>query len=258
MSAIYSLFYGAPLVVLAIQVFFAVHAIRHGKGGWVFLIVFFPLVGSLIYLVVEFLPELRARGSVSGAARRVKERINPAAEIQRLEDQVALSNSLVNRMALARGYLRVGRAEEAITLYQQSLVGLYADDPQLLSELAHACHATGRLAEARETFERLRASTSLLSTEQLLLSALIHEDAGEAEAAAAEYERVLARPVIGEEARCRYALLLRQLGRGSEATALFDAIVRHARLSPAHYRKAEKAWIDIARRELATRESSTV
>jgi hypothetical protein len=244
-------FYLPSLLVIAIQVFFAVHCIRAGKPGWLFIIVFFPVVGSLVYLFVEYLPEIRARNPIGATARKVKERINPAAEIQRLEDQVALSNSLNNRMELARGYRRVGRVDDAIRIYRESLVGLYADDPKLLFELAAACHASGRLADARETFELLRGNVPALSNDHLLLSARIHEDAGELEGAAREYQALLARPVIGEEARCRYALVLKQLGRTAEAHAIFDEIVRHARLSPGHYRKTQKPWIEIARKELA-------
>ena len=255
MSLFYSLFYLPYLLVVAVQVFFAIHCIRAGKPAWLFLILFFPLVGSLIYLVVELLPEMRARGTVSGAAQRVRDRINPAAEIQRLQDQVAVSNSLNNRLALARGYLRVGRGDEAIALYRDSLTGLYEDDPSVLSELAVAYEHTRRSAEARETFERLRRTTSTLSTDQLLLSAVIYESTGDLEGAAREYQAILQRPVIGEEARCRYALVLNQLGRTAEAAALFDEILRHARLSPAHYRKAQKRWIEIARQEAASREA---
>jgi hypothetical protein len=105
MAFMYSLFYLPTIVAVALQVFFAIHCIRGGKPAWLFVILFFPFVGSLVYFFVEFLPEMRARGTVSSAARRVRDRINPAAEIQRLEDQVAISNSLVNRLALARGSL---------------------------------------------------------------------------------------------------------------------------------------------------------
>ncbi|HYH78234.1 MAG TPA: tetratricopeptide repeat protein [Longimicrobium sp.] len=249
------IYYLPSLLILAIQVFFAVHCIRRGKPAWLIVILFFPLVGSLVYLLVEYLPEMRARDSIGVTAQRVKERINPAAEIQRLEDQVALSNSLNNRLALARGYQRVGRADDAIALYRASLTGLYADDPLVLTELAAALHAAGDLAEAREAFDRVRANASILRDDQLLLSARIYEDAGDLESAAREYQGLLARPVVGEEARCRYALVLKQLGRTAEANALFDEIVRHARLSPGHYRKAQKPWIDIARKELAARET---
>jgi len=255
MALMYSLFYLPTLVVVALQVFFAIHCIRSGKPAWLFVILFFPFVGSLVYFFMEFLPEMRARGTVSSAAQRVRDRINPAAEIQRLEDQVAISNSLVNRLALARGYLRVGRADEAIEIYRASLTGLYEDDPAVLSELATAYESIGRSAEARETFERLRKAAATLSTEQLLLSARIHESMGELDDAARDYQAILARPVIGEEARCRYALVLKQLGRTDEAHALFAEILRHARLSPAHYRKAQKPWIDVAKHEAANAEA---
>ena len=245
-------FYGFSLLLLAAQVFFCVHAFRSGRPGWIFIILFVPMAGTLIYLFVEYLPEMRARNTVGNAAQKLKDRINPAGEIQRLEDAVALSNSLNNRMALARGYLRVGRADDAIALYRDSLVGLYADDPRLLFELAAAYHARGDQGEARETFEKLRATGTLLSNEHLLLSAVVYEHADDLEGAAREYAALLQRPVIGEEERCRYALVLKRLGRTAEANALFDAIVRHARLSPAHYRKAERAWIDIAKKELAS------
>ncbi|HEX8243737.1 MAG TPA: tetratricopeptide repeat protein, partial [Longimicrobium sp.] len=162
------LFYLPSLLVIAVQVFFAVHCVRAGKPWWLFIIVFFPVVGSLVYFFVEYLPEIRARNTLGTTARKVKERINPAAEIQRLEDQVALSNSLNNRMELARGYRRVGRVDDAIRIYRESLVGLYADDPKLLSELAAAYHASGRLAEARETFELLRANAPVLGNDHLL------------------------------------------------------------------------------------------
>jgi hypothetical protein len=239
------------VLVLVVEVFFAVHCIRRGNPGWLFIIFFFPVVGSLVYLFVEYLPELRARNTIGATARKVKERINPAAEIQRLEDQVTLSNSHNNRMELARAYLRAGRADDAISIYRQSLQGMYADDAPLLFELASAYHAVGRLDEARGTFDQLRANVPALSSDHLLLSARIHEDAGDLDGAAREYAALLARPVIGEEARCRYALVLRQIGRAAEAHALFEEIVRHARLSPGHYRKAHKRWIDIAKRELA-------
>ena len=168
------LFYLPSLLVIAVQVLSAVHCIRAGKPGWLVIIVFFPMIGSLVYFFVEYLPEIRARNTLEATAQRVKARINPAAEIQRLEDQVAISNSLNNRMELARGYRRVGRVDDAIRIYRESLVGLYADDPRLLYELATACHASGQLAEARETFELLRANASMLSNDHLLLSARIH------------------------------------------------------------------------------------
>jgi hypothetical protein len=53
----------------------------------------------------------------------------------------------------------------------------------------------------------------------------------------------------GEEVRCRYAMLLRRRGDMAGAKSLFDEIVTRSRRSPSHYRRREREWIDIARRE---------
>ena len=46
------------LAVLALQVACAVHAARTGRGGsgWIMVILFLPVVGSLAYVVMEVLP----------------------------------------------------------------------------------------------------------------------------------------------------------------------------------------------------------
>jgi hypothetical protein len=220
------------LVSLAIQLFFAVHAVRNGKPWWLLILFFFPFVGSLVYLFVEYLPSRHA-GGVEDAARGIARRLNPGAEVRRLEDQVAHNPSVDNRMEL---------------LHRLCLSGVHGGDPKVLYALAEALHANGQVAEARQTFDLLRQHKTP-SREQLLLSARIHEDAGELEEAAREYAP-LARHAVGEEARTRYGLLLRRLGRHDEARSIFEEVLRHARMSPGFYRREHREWIAIARREL--------
>jgi hypothetical protein len=237
------------LVSLVIQVFFAVHAYRRGKPWWSLIIMVFPVVGVLVYLFAEFLPEMRARGTVNTVARNIAHKINPEAEVRRLQDQVELSPTVNNRMELARAYLRAGRTEEAVEVYRGCAQGVYADDPRLLFEMGAAYHAAGDYAAAREAVERLRRQQTFMKPEHLLLSARIAEDAGDVETALADYQALSGRGA-GEEPRCRYALLLKRLGREDEARAVFEQMLRHARLSSAQYRKSEKEWLDIARREM--------
>jgi hypothetical protein len=238
---------------VAAQIFFAVHAVRNGRGNWLWPIIVFPVVGWLVYLFAEYLPHQRAAaGPLRQVGEGVMRRINPEAEIRRCEDQVALSPSLVNRMELARAYARAGRADQAIGIYTACLQGHHATDPVLLWELCRTYHAVGRLDEAREMYDRLGRETQP-SKDQQLLRARIHEDAGELDHALAAYSG-LARQSAGEEARTRYALLLRRLERNEEAERIFGEVLRHARISSRVYRRAQKPWIDVAKAELRRRE----
>lgn len=235
------------LPTLLVQVFFAVHAVRSGRPYyWLWIIFAFPLVGCLVYFFAEYLPYTRA-GGIEGVGKALAKTLNPGAEIRRLQDQLAVTPSVQNRIELARAYVAAGKPAEAVSLYEACLQGLHQDDPRVLYELAAAYHAGGRLEDARRTYERFRTTTAP-SKEQQLLSARIHEDAGDLEAALLEYA-ALARSSAGEEARVRYALLLRRIGRGDEAVALFEETLRHARLSPSHYRRTQKHWIGVAKSE---------
>lgn len=241
--------YGLPgLVHLAITVYFAVHAIRTGRAYWIFILLFFPFVGALVYFFAEYLPEVRRGRGMQAVTRTVARAINPGAEVRRLEDEMRLADTHDRRVELGRAYREAGRMDDAIQMLEGSLVGMYADEPKALWELTRACYAAGRLEDARSALERLRAARAL-SADQQLISARIHEDAGDLPSALREYEAAAAQ-ATGEEARCRYALLLKRAGRADEAQHLFERIVLHARVSPAYFRKSEKEWIEIARREM--------
>lgn len=243
-------FYGLWIAGVVLQVFFAVHAIRAGKPLWALIIFFFPWVGSLVYLFAEYLPSRRTRARMSGDTRPLMERINPAAALRRLEDQLAHSNSVTNRMELARAYVRAGRREEAIALYRSCMQGIHGDDPRVLSELGRALHEGGYLPEAAEALERLARQRALTREEQLLRARIL-EATGDAEGALREYAP-LSRGSAGEEARYRYGLLLRRQGRQGEARAVFEEVLRHARMSPPFYRREQKEWIALAKKELKT------
>ena len=53
------------LAVIGLQIFMAVHVIRNGKTcWWISLILFFPLIGSLVYFFVEVMPTLQTSPKV--------------------------------------------------------------------------------------------------------------------------------------------------------------------------------------------------
>jgi hypothetical protein len=235
---------------IAMQVFFAVHAVRTGRDRWLWLIIVFPLVGGLVYFFVEFLPDLRHQPVTRKAGSGLSKLLDPGRELRQLRDQLARTDSINNRKALADDYVRAGLFKDAIDLYQTCLKGTYVDDPGIMEGLSLAHFFQEDYAGAKKHLLRLKEIQAEKTPHEFkLLLARTYEELGEQENAVDEYTRLL-RLHSGEEARCRYALLLKKLGRTAEARNLFNAIINETRIQPKFYRKAQKKWVEMAQREM--------
>ena len=236
----------AAVVSVLFQVYFGVHAIRTGKDRyWLFILFCFPGLGCLIYFIAEFLPEWQQNLRI----RRMREPQNPAKRLRFWRDQVELTPSVKNRMHLAEACVHAGRHREAIELYQACLQGLQEQDPHIMEGLALAYFLSGRYADACRQIEKLRSIQGEQKNDEFdLLHARALEAQGDIEGALNIYAP-LADRYAGEEARCRFGLLLKKTGRGDEARAQFQQTLNNARLSQRFYGKAQKEWINIARRE---------
>lgn len=73
-----------------VQAFLAVHAYRTGRERWMYLIILVPVVGSLIYVLVKILPEIRYSSTGRRAASGVAGLIAPADKMEKLRERLAL------------------------------------------------------------------------------------------------------------------------------------------------------------------------
>jgi hypothetical protein len=240
------------IIMLAIQIAFAVHAIRRGYPlFWVFLIIFIPLIGCLLYIVMVLLPEaLQSRTARQGSKAFLKA-IDPGKELRKRREALEISDTISNRSALAQEYLKQGMWDDAVQLYERSLEGMYRTDPNLLLGLATALVEARAFGRARETLDTLfQANPEFDDPDARLLYARTLEELGDTEKALAEYAALL-QAAPGAEAKCRYALLLKRVGRTSEAQALFGEILKDARGGSRHSNRLNKNWVDLAKREMA-------
>jgi hypothetical protein len=233
-----------------IQALFVYHVYRSGRPyWWAMVILSFPVLGCVIYYLVEIFPDSREHRSARRAAAQVARAFNPSGELQRRLDALAVCPSVSNRIAAADELMRCGIFGEAVQLYQDALTGPHADDPSLLLGLARAHVNNGTYDCAREVLERLRKTDQRYRPEEArLLYARTLEGLGKSDAALAEYE-ALAPVYIGLEARCRYAMLLKQLGFSVQANSVFKELLEHARRFRVNL-DSERPWIDAARRHV--------
>lgn len=252
------LFYLVPLAVI-------IHVIKTGRNTvwiWVIVILSFagivapligtigPLFASLIYAAVEILPELFRGGPARRTARGLKKTINPFGDLRRFEQEAEVTGNVASRQRYAEELLRHGRCAEAIAQYRQTLSGLYEHDPNLMLGLARAQFGNGEAAAARATLEALmRHNPDFSSPERHLLYARALEQEGNLERALEEY-RAIAPAYPGAEAAVRYAQLLERQGEREAASKVARELLEQARIAPAHYRRAQRSWLEAASRLL--------
>lgn len=228
-----------------------VHCIKAGRNTlWIWVLIWpgIGFIGALAYIAVEIVPDLFRSRTAQRTARGLKRAVDPFADLRRLENEARIAGNVAARQRYADELVRHGRYDEASEQYRQAMTGLYVHDPNLMLGLARAQFGSNAAAAARGTLEELlRNNPDFRSPEGHLLYARALEAEGNVEKALAQY-RELAHSYPGAEAAVRYAQLLDTQGQRDEARQVARELLEQARIAPSHYRRAQRAWLDVASR----------
>jgi hypothetical protein len=239
------------ILSIAIQVAFIIHVIKTGRNTlwiWVLVIPVLSVPGMVAYLIVEILPDLLGSRTARRTARGFRKALDPEGDLRRFENEARIADNVASRQRYAEELSRHGRHDEAIAQYRSALTGLYEHDPNLMLGIARAQFAQGDATAARATLDDLiRLNPDFRSPDGHLLYARALESEGNIHKALEEY-KVLAASYPGAEAAVRYAQLLQSQGRQAEAKKVAHDLLEQARIAPAHYRRAQRSWLDIAQR----------
>jgi len=209
-----------------------------------------PFVGAALYAGVEILPGLLRSRTSQRAMRGIRNTLDPEGNLRKAENAVQVSGTVAARQHYADELVRLGRASEALSIYKTCLTGVFAEDPKLLLGFAHAQFAAGDPAAARQTLDELIVKNpEFKSPDGHLLYARALEAEGNVEKALEEFA-ALSGYYPGAEAGVRYAKLLKSAGQRPLAQQTLKALLDRAKFAPAHYRKAQREWLDEAHREL--------
>ncbi|HVI90514.1 MAG TPA: tetratricopeptide repeat protein [Dongiaceae bacterium] len=238
------------LLVLGLQICVVVHAFRTGRPyWWIFVIMAFPLIGTLIYYLVEIMPGSRQEQRLYKIGGDIAKAINPDKEMHRRAAELTICGSTHNKLQLARECVERGQFDDAIALYESAREGQYVDAPDLLLGLGRSHFFNGDHTASRDLLLRLRRlHPSYYEQETTVLAARAAFAMGEADTALRELETILDRSV-GLEARYRYAEMLWQQGVAERAKAELNRIIEHAqrfKLAP-----GERSWAKLAKQTLA-------
>ena len=143
------------IVLFLIDVTLIIHAAKTGRfSPWAYLILLLPGVGAVAYVVVELLPEWF--GSVQGqkTRRHVINTLDPEKQYRKLADDLAISDTIANRVDLAEECLLLGRFEEARIHYENALSRPLGDEPNYALGKARAEFGLRRPQDAVATLDQ--------------------------------------------------------------------------------------------------------
>ena len=165
--------YLIPILSIAVQAALIVHVIKTGRNMlWILAIALLPLVGSIVYVAAEFMPEALGGRTARRARSGMLRMMDPDRELRRASAEVEISGNVDARRRLAEELLERSEFDAAIDVYQGGLKGIFEHDPTLLLGLARAHFGKQDYAAARTTLERLtQHNPDFKSTEAQLLYA---------------------------------------------------------------------------------------
>jgi hypothetical protein len=236
-------FYGITIIL---QVICVIHCIRRGRQtNWIWLIVFIPLIGSIVYIFSEMITGNEI-GKVQSGMSSV---LNPSGSIRKLENNLKFSDTFNNRLMLADAYLAAGQTEKAIDLYESSLTGNFTENEYLLSQLIIAYFKVKRYEDIIPIAKKIQSRPQFARSQPHIFYAMALDFTGRKEQAEAEF-KLMKGKFSNFEARYQYACFLQREGHNDEARQLLSEMIGESEhLSPPE-RRANSKWLTLAKEEL--------
>jgi hypothetical protein len=213
--------YGFYTPILILQAFCVYHAYRNNaEQRWYWLIVFFPLIGCLIYLFHNFYN----RRTVSTLAEGMKEVVNSNYKIEQLEKALRFSDNITNKVNLADAYIKFKRYEDAINLYRSCQVGFMADDGSLRMKLLLAYFLNQDYSSAVEIGSSLEKEKSFKNSDERVAFAWSLHFAGQTDLAEKTFAD-MDKSFTNYQHRMEYAKFLLKIDRQEDAKSKLSDLI---------------------------------
>jgi hypothetical protein len=233
-------------VIIGLQAICVIHCIRKGRqNNWIWLLVFLPLIGCLIYIFSEIFTRRDIQSLQSGMSSV----LNPGGLLRRLENNLRFSDTFANRVALADACLATGNTDRAIELYESSLEGNFTENEHVLSQLIIAYHQKKRYDDIIPIAKKINGLPQFARSRSHILYAVALGYTGNHDSAEKEFKTMKAR-FANYEARYYYALFLASADRATEARQLFHEILDEATHLSSRERRYNSGWFRLAKEQL--------
>lgn len=232
--------------LIALQVFCIYHAYKNGKEPlWYFLIIFLPMIGSLVYLITQVFQKRtieKAQDTVSGI-------LNPTKKINDLKKALAFAKTHENQVALADAYMEINDFENAIALYNDALHGLFKEDTYVLKQLLIARYKNKDFSEAVTIGKRIETQTDFIKSNGFIYYAMALANSNKKDAAKAIFE-MIDKPFSNYKERLIYAKYLIEIQEVDHAKTILKELCNEAIHASKPAKNEFKSTFNSAKKEL--------
>jgi hypothetical protein len=247
MFSVFNLLGNYYYISIPLQILGIIHALKTDRRQWLYLLIFLPLIGVLIYFFMEVWPEIR-RGTFTAGLQRY---LMPDQKIKEWTRKVQISDNMMNKLGLSNAYAQEKQYDKAIELAKSCLHGLYAEDPAIHLQLARQYFQNGQYQESLDHFNTLNSinKNRFGVMEDDLMYVRAQEGIGLNDIADEGYRHVI-RIHHSLEARYYYGLFLKKQQKKIDAREQFQAIRDEIKLLPRYLRRRYAQWSRRAIKEL--------
>lgn len=235
--------YSWPVVVIA-QIACVIHVLRTGRPYWWIWILFaVPLIGLAAYLYLEVRPTL-GKNWLHHLLWKLK---TPQQRIALLEEQLAESTTVRNRLSLADELHAAGQYDRECEILSEGLRGAFKDDATLLMHLAEAHLEADRTRQAADLLTKTvpeKSPDSQLQYALLKARLASRQNLPEAD----QLFQDLMSKKRSEAPRYYYAEHLLRRGETESAHLILTDILHQYRRGTVVWRFQEQPWYQAAKR----------
>jgi hypothetical protein len=234
-------------ITLALQAICVWHCVRKGnkQTNWIWLIVFLPVIGSIIYIFTEMF----SRRDIQKVQSGIGTVFNPSGAIRKLEANLSFSDTFNNRVALADAYMKADQTERAIALYESSLTGNFDENEYVLMQLVTGYYRLKLYNDVILTAQKVYDCPQFARSRPHLQYAMALGYTGQNEKAENEFMKMKTR-FSNFESRYQYGRFLADSNRHPEAKqVLKEMLDEFPHLSGVELRD-NRNWFALAKEEL--------
>ena len=208
-------------IVMILQGFCLYHAYKNGtEQRWYFIIIFFPLIGCLIYLYSQ----VYSKQAVSNVSEGIKGMIIEDYQVDKLLKKAKYSDTIANRTSLADEYFTRNQYREAIALYESCLVGFNKKDFVTNSSLLKAHYHLEEFEEGKKYGEAIKDHVKFKNSNEKVVYAWCLHKVGESELAEKYFKEFLVQFAYYPH-RLEYARFMVEMDQKEEAKSLLNELI---------------------------------